>query len=106
VVREIPNRPAIRAFGTPSAASLLINAQSSKVITLQSSSVHFSSVVTVQFSSVVDTKDGTKPRPNHPDQDLSVTFSPVDDRLELSGLVPKLQRRTSETRLLSALFEN
>jgi hypothetical protein len=34
VVREIPNRAAIRAFGTPSAASLLINAQSSKVITL------------------------------------------------------------------------
>ena len=49
-----PTARAIRAFGTPSAASLLINAQSSKVITLQSSSVHFSSVVTVQFSSVVD----------------------------------------------------
>ncbi|MER3392590.1 MAG: hypothetical protein RIC81_08760, partial [Microcella pacifica] len=45
---------AIRAFGTPSAANLRINAQSSKVITLQSSSVHFSSVDTVQFSSVVD----------------------------------------------------
>ena len=42
VVREIPNRSAIRAFGTPSAASLLISAQSSKVITLQSLSVHFS----------------------------------------------------------------
>jgi hypothetical protein len=42
VVREIPSRSAIRAFGTPSAASLLISAQSSKVITLQSSSVHFS----------------------------------------------------------------
>ncbi len=54
MVREIPNRSAIRAFGTPSEANLLINAQSSKVITLQSSSVHFSSVVTVQFSSVVD----------------------------------------------------
>ena len=36
VVREIPNRSAIRAFGTPSAASLRISAQSSKVITLQS----------------------------------------------------------------------
>ena len=35
VVREILNRAAIRAFGTPSAASLLIDAQSSKVITLQ-----------------------------------------------------------------------
>jgi hypothetical protein len=45
VVREIPNRAAIRAFGTPSPASRRINAQSSKVITLQSSSVHFSSVV-------------------------------------------------------------
>ena len=55
VVREIPNRSAICFFGTPSAASRLINAQSSKVITLQSSSVHFSSVATVQFSSVVDT---------------------------------------------------
>ena len=42
VVLEIPNRSAIRAFGTPSAASRRINAQSSKVITLQSSSVHFS----------------------------------------------------------------
>lgn len=42
VVREIPRRSAIRAFGTPSAASLRISAQSSKVITLQSSSAHFS----------------------------------------------------------------
>jgi transposase len=42
VVREIPNRSAIRAFGTPSAASLLISAQSSKVITLPSLSAHFS----------------------------------------------------------------
>jgi len=41
VVREIPNRSAIRVFGTPSPASLLINAQSSKVITLQSLSAHF-----------------------------------------------------------------
>ncbi len=43
VVRETPNLAAILAFGEPSAASLLINAQSSKVITLQSSSAHFSS---------------------------------------------------------------
>jgi hypothetical protein len=42
VVREIPSRAAMRAFGTPSAANLLISAQSSKVITLQSSSAHFS----------------------------------------------------------------
>src|SRR3954452_3597952 len=42
VVREIPNRAAIRAFGTPSAANLLISAQSSKVITLRSLSAHFS----------------------------------------------------------------
>ena len=42
VVREIPKRSAIRDFGTPSAASLLISAQSSKVITLQSLSVHLS----------------------------------------------------------------
>ena len=42
VVREIPNRWAICAVGTPSAASLLTNAQSSKVITLQSLSAHFS----------------------------------------------------------------
>jgi len=41
-VREIPNRSAIRAFGTPSPASLLISAQSSKVITLQSLSAHYS----------------------------------------------------------------
>jgi hypothetical protein len=42
VVLEIPSRCAICAFGTPSAANLLISAQSSKVITLQSSSAHFS----------------------------------------------------------------
>jgi hypothetical protein len=42
VVRVIPNRLAIAAFGSPSSASRRINAQSSKVITLQSSSVHFS----------------------------------------------------------------
>jgi hypothetical protein len=42
VVREIPNRSAIRDFGTPSAANLRISAQSSKVITPQSSSAHFS----------------------------------------------------------------
>jgi hypothetical protein len=35
VFREIPNLAAIRIFGTPSAANLRINAQSSKVITLQ-----------------------------------------------------------------------
>jgi hypothetical protein len=39
----IPNRSAIRDFGTSPAASLLINAQSSNVITLQPLSVHFSS---------------------------------------------------------------
>jgi len=61
VVREIPSRSAIRDFGTPSAASLLISAQSSKVITLQSLSVHFSSAVTVQFSSVADS-DGIRRR--------------------------------------------
>jgi hypothetical protein len=55
VVREIANRSAICFFGTPSAASRRINAQSSTVITLQSSSVHFSSVATDQFSNVVDT---------------------------------------------------
>lgn len=42
VVLEIPNCTAMRDFGTPSAASLLINAQSSKVITLPSLSAHFS----------------------------------------------------------------
>ena len=38
-VREIPDRCAFRAFGTPSAASPLISALSSKVITLQSLTV-------------------------------------------------------------------
>ena len=61
VVREIPNRSTICLFGTPSAANLRINAQSSKVITLQSSSVHFSSVATDQFSSVVDTLSQESP---------------------------------------------
>ncbi|GAA4045621.1 hypothetical protein GCM10022282_02430 [Agromyces indicus] len=55
VVREIPNRSAMRAFGTPSFTSRRINAQSSKVITLQSLSVHFSTAATVQFSSAADT---------------------------------------------------
>ncbi len=55
VVRETPNLAAILAFDSPSAASLRINAQSSKVITLQSLSVHFSSADTVQFSSAADT---------------------------------------------------
>ena len=54
VFREIPNRSAIRAFGTPSAASLLINAQSSKVITLQSSCAHFPNGKTAQFPGVTD----------------------------------------------------
>ena len=39
VVLEIPNFRAMLAFGTPSADSLLTNAQSSTVITLQSSRV-------------------------------------------------------------------
>ena len=54
VLREIPNRSAIRAFGTPSAANLRINAQSSKVITLQSLSAHFSTGRDAQFSAVTD----------------------------------------------------
>lgn len=49
VVRELPNRSAICFFGTPSAASLRINARSSKVITLQPSSSHSSTVATDQF---------------------------------------------------------
>ncbi|MCO7204630.1 hypothetical protein NH287_14145, partial [Microbacterium sp. CnD16-F] len=52
-------------FGTPSPASLRINAQSSKVITLQSLSVHFSSAATVQFSSAVDTRQGAPVRYFH-----------------------------------------
>ncbi|WP_370586002.1 hypothetical protein [Tessaracoccus sp. MC1756] len=56
VVLDTPNLFAILAFGTPSAASLRINAQSSIVITPQSlMSVHFSSAETVYFSSAVDT---------------------------------------------------
>ena len=54
VLREIPNRSAIRFFGTPSAANLRISAQSSKVITLQVSSAHFSPGRTAQFSTVID----------------------------------------------------
>ncbi len=53
--RDTPNLAAILAFGTPSAASLLINAQSSIVITLPSlKSAHFSSAATAQFSSAVE----------------------------------------------------
>ncbi len=61
VVRKIPNRAAICAFGTPSEASLLISAQSSKVITLQSLSVHFSSAAIDQFSSAADKHLGPHP---------------------------------------------
>ena len=41
-VRPVDKRDVLLAFGTPSAASLLIGAQSSKVITLPSLSDHFS----------------------------------------------------------------
>ena len=54
VLREIPSRSAICVFGTPSAASLRISAQSSKVITLQVSSAHLSPGRTAQFSAVID----------------------------------------------------
>ena len=58
VFLAMPNLLAILAFGTPSAASLLISAQSSMVITLQSSkSAHFSSAATAQSSSAVDSRD-------------------------------------------------
>ena len=64
VFLAMPNLRAIAAFGTPSAASLLISAQSSMVITLQSlKSAHFPSAVTAQFSSAVDTS--TSSSPNH-----------------------------------------
>ncbi len=46
---RIPNRSAIRAFGTPSTASLRISAQSSKVITPQSSGARFFTAETVRF---------------------------------------------------------
>ncbi|WP_370629996.1 hypothetical protein [Tessaracoccus sp. OS52] len=56
VVLDAPNLFAIRVFGTPSAANLRINAQSSVVITPQSlMSVHCSSAETVYFPSAVDT---------------------------------------------------
>ena len=61
VFREIPNRSAIRVFGTPSAANLRINAQSSKVITLQSLSAHFSTGRDAQFSAVTDTRRVANP---------------------------------------------
>ena len=67
VVREIPNRSAIRAFGTPSPASLLISAQSSKVITLQSLSVHFSPPKLSSFRAppTAPSDVGTLSAPNH-----------------------------------------
>ena len=58
VVREIPNRDAIRAFGTPSAASLLISAQCSKVITLRSLSAHFSQQKLFSFRAPPDSEGG------------------------------------------------
>ena len=58
VLREIPSLSAIRDFGTPSAASLRIKAQSSKVITLQSLSAHFSTGRDAQFSAVTDSETG------------------------------------------------
>lgn len=58
VVREVPSRSEIRAFGTPTAGSLLISAQSSKVITLQSLSAHLSPAESVRFSSADDSTAG------------------------------------------------
>lgn len=52
----------IRIFGTPSAANLRINAQSSKVITLQSLSAHFRSGRTAQFSPVIDSGSASPSR--------------------------------------------
>jgi len=60
VLREIPNRSAIRDFGTPSTANLRINAQSSKVITLQVSSAHFSPGRTAHFSAVIDSNAASR----------------------------------------------
>jgi hypothetical protein len=57
VFREIPRRSAICVHGTHSAPSLLINAQSSKVITLRVSSAHFRPAG-AQFSTVIDTLSG------------------------------------------------
>ena len=59
--REIPNRSAICVLGTPSAANLRINAQSSKVITPQSLSAHFSTGRNAQNSTVIDNVTFTKP---------------------------------------------
>jgi hypothetical protein len=64
VLREIPSRTAIRVCGTPSAASLLINAQSSKVMTLQVSSAHFSPGRTAQISTVIDTTSANRSAPH------------------------------------------
>ena len=63
VLREIPNRSASRVFGTPSAANLRINAQSSKVITLQVSSAHFSPGGTAQFSAFIDRQNADERPP-------------------------------------------
>jgi hypothetical protein len=54
VVREIPSRSAIRAFGTPSAASLLISAQSFQNDHSPIVECSLFTAETVQFSSAAD----------------------------------------------------
>ena len=49
VVREMPSSSAMAVFGTPSAASRLMYAQSSNVITLPCSGVHFSAANLFSF---------------------------------------------------------
>ena len=81
VVREIPNRAAIRAFGTPSAASLLISAQSSKVITLRSLSAHFSPPKLFSFRRL-NPVDNLLPRAS---QRLSARMLPGMRKMKLDG---------------------
>ena len=88
VFLDTPSRDAILAFGTPSAASLLISAQSSKVITLQSlKSAHFLSAVTAQSWSAVENQDRRTRRADHPD---ARTFHPSHGKSSRASRINRL----------------
>ena len=96
VVREIPNRSAIRVFGTPSAASLRINAQSSKVITLQSSSVHFSPSILSSFRASSTAIEAFDDRTSAEDEQVNVGYA----TFEATGGV---EQRAGEGFLVAAI---
>lgn len=93
VVREIPSRSAIRACGTPSPASLLINAQSSKVITLPMVSIRYLQVFTFHRRNCSVFK--RRRHESHAPTSRTLTASPRNDikDIDVSVALPLTSRR-------------